>query len=403
MEQHPTVNALYLVCDLQGNILRKLRDDNLLIPEFRSPSSFFEIFNEVTRQAARAFWNKLLLEFTVLDCELQMEKNGLPSVFKFSGFVNDEIILITATGNAEANEAHEAMDNEIMPMNNAAQNQLRHSIKLFTTLKKVSKPNEVDMLNELTQLNNDLVNSQRMLSKKNAEINTLNKQLQSINTDLEQFTYVASHDMKEPLRMITSFMELLQKRYGDQLDEKANGYIAFALDGGRRMHKMIVDLLELSRVGRKDAKKEPCNLNDILAEVENNLSLLIRETQTQIIVKTTLPVLAVHQQEINRLFQNLISNAIKFRKKEISLLLVLDVKEKEDEWLFSFADNGIGIEPEQFEKIFEIFARLNGREAYEGTGIGLAVCKKVVEHHGGKLWVNSRTGEGSIFYFTLKK
>jgi len=400
MKKHTPVNALYLVCDLAGNILRKLRDDISLVPHSGSPASFFELFPESDRQHALGFWEQLLLELTVLDCELQMKTNGLSTVFKFSGFVHDGTILITGTSYSETNEA---MYDEIMQMNNEQQNQLRHSIKSFGTLKKIVENNEVDMLNELTQLNNELVNTQRMLSKKNAEINTLNIQLHSINTDLEQFTYVASHDLQEPLRMITGFMELLQLKYGEQLDKKANTYISFALDGGKRMHKLIVDLLELSRVGRKDSAKEPNNLNDILAEVQKNLSLLIRESNTQLTVKKALPVLPVFQHDINRLFQNLISNAIKFRKKEVSLLVEIDVKEKDDSWLFSFADNGIGIEAGQFEKIFEVFTRLNTREAYEGTGIGLAVCKKVVEYHGGKIWVNSQEGKGSTFYFTLMK
>jgi signal transduction histidine kinase len=227
--------------------------------------------------------------------------------------------------------------------------------------------------------------------------------LQQKNEELEQFAFVASHDLKEPVRMVTSFMGLLKSKYGGQLDEKAHSYMDFAINGGIRMQRMISDLLELSRTARQDAVKEFIDLNDILQEAKQNIFKLIEENHAEIIIKNRLPIIASNRADITRLLQNLLSNAIRFRKKEITPVIRFNVIEKEKEWLFSMEDNGIGIEPEKFEKVFEIFARLHSHEEYEGTGIGLAVCKKVVEHHGGKIWVESEEGKGSNFYFTINK
>lgn len=254
---------------------------------------------------------------------------------------------------------------------------------------------------------------QETLDKEKQLKEELNKQQQSLqqaldklqqkSNEFEQFAYVASHDLKEPLRMVTSFMGLVKAKYNNELDEKAHTYIDFALEGGKRMQKMIDDLLELSRTSRQNVAKELVSLDDILKDVKQNIFRLIEESQAEIIVKKELPVLAVNRADIASLLQNLLSNAIKFRKKEINPVIRINTIEKEEEWIFSIEDNGIGIKKEKFEKIFQIFVRLHSHETYEGTGIGLAVCKKVVEHYGGRIWIESEEGEGSTFYFAIKK
>ncbi len=253
-------------------------------------------------------------------------------------------------------------------------------------------------------LNNETALKEELHSQRQSLQQAL-QMVQQKNNELEQFAYVASHDLNEPLRMVTSFMGLLKNKYENQLDEKAHTYINFALDGSVRMQKMISDLLDLSRTTNegRDKELEMVDLNEILEEVKQNIYILIEESNVEIIVKTKLPVLPVYRADISRLLQNLFSNAIKFRKKDIRQCIILNATEQENEWLFNIEDNGIGIEKEKFGKIFEIFGRLHSQEAYEGTGIGLAICKKIVEQNGGEIWLESEKGKGTIFYFTIKK
>ena len=227
--------------------------------------------------------------------------------------------------------------------------------------------------------------------------------VQKKNHELEQFAYVASHDLQEPIRMVTSFMGMLKNKYGGQLDERAHTYINFATDGGKRMQKMISDLLELSRTGRNDATKELIDLDDVVKEAQQNIYKLVVENRARIIIGTTLPKVPVYRGDMSRLFQNLLSNAVKFRKKETDPVIRISSTEQEHSWLISVEDNGIGIEKDKSGKIFEIFSRLHAQDIYPGSGIGLAVCKKIVEQHGGNIRVDSEEGKGSTFYFTIKK
>jgi signal transduction histidine kinase len=241
------------------------------------------------------------------------------------------------------------------------------------------------------------------LSRQQGALQQALDQVQQKNNELEQFAYVASHDLQEPLRMITSFMGMLKNKYGGQLDEKAHTYINFAVDGGKRMQKMIGDLLELSRTGRGDAAKEMVALGDILTEVKQNIFKLIDEANATINVETVLPVLPIYRGDISRLFQNLLGNAIKFRIKDIDPVITISSLEQSDNWLISVKDNGIGIEKDKTKKIFEVFSRLHTQATYDGSGIGLAICKKVAEQHGGNIWVTSIEGKGSTFYITIQK
>lgn len=238
--------------------------------------------------------------------------------------------------------------------------------------------------------------------RKNAEIELKLKSSELIhsNQELEQFAYVASHDLQEPLRMVTSYVQLLSNRYKDKLDEDANDFIAYAVDGSNRMRILINSLLEYSRVNRVKPF-EKINLKNLLQDVLKDLQDQIIENNVS--VKTSSlndiygdPVL------ISRLFQNLIANAIKFKSKR-KPLIDISCEEKENEYLLSVKDNGIGIQKEYQEKVFVIFQRLHSKDKYPGTGIGLAICKKIVERHNGKIWFESEIGQGTTFYFTIKK
>jgi light-regulated signal transduction histidine kinase (bacteriophytochrome) len=218
---------------------------------------------------------------------------------------------------------------------------------------------------------------------------------------LEQFAYVASHDLQEPLRAVTGYLSMLERRLGPKLDDEGRHQIEGAVQGASRMHSLITDLLALSRVGTRGQTFRPTNLNTILDQVLSGLSASIGETGAEI-ASDPLPTLRVDSNQMVQLFQNLIGNAIKFRG-EAAPEIHIGAVEREDHWAFSVRDNGIGIEPQYFERIFMIFQRLHTRRLYPGTGIGLAVCKKIVERHGGTIWLESQPGQGSIFRFTIPK
>jgi light-regulated signal transduction histidine kinase (bacteriophytochrome) len=219
------------------------------------------------------------------------------------------------------------------------------------------------------------------------------------NSELELFAYVASHDLQEPLRMVTSFTQLLEKRYKNKLDKDADEFIEFILDGATRMQSMINDLLQYSRVGTRGKPFKLTDFESVFGQSLVNLKIAIDENNA-IITHDPLPTLMADSTQMIEVFQNLISNAIKFRSKESPQVHVSALK-KRNEWVFSVRDNGIGIAPEFFDKLFILFQRLHSRSEYPGTGIGLAVCKKIVERHGGKIWVESEPDKGSTFYFSI--
>jgi PAS domain S-box-containing protein len=240
------------------------------------------------------------------------------------------------------------------------------------------------------------------LKSLNTELKKINRELVLSNVELERFAYVASHDLQEPLRMVTSFLSQLEKKYGEILDEKGKQYIHFAVDGARRMRQIILDLLELSRVGRIQNNFEEVDLNHVLNETILLYQHRLTETNANI-ESCHLPTIITVKGRVHQLFQNLIGNALKYQKKEIAALIVVSVEENETHWQFSIKDNGIGINQEHFDRIFAMFQRLHNRDEYSGTGIGLAIVKKIVETLGGEIWVESEQGKGSNFFFTIKK
>jgi len=225
------------------------------------------------------------------------------------------------------------------------------------------------------------------------------EELSRSNQDLEQFAYVASHDLQEPLRIVAGYMQLLERRYKSKLDKDADDFIAFAVDGVQRMQNLIQDLLAYSRVGTRGRRMAPTDCEKVLQGALANLRLAIKETGA-VVTHDPLPTVTGDEAQLVQLLQNLIGNALKFRGDRKPQIHV-SACPYERHTLFSVRDNGIGIEPQYLERIFVIFQRLHGREKYPGTGIGLALCKRIVERHGGRIWVESKPGEGSTFYFTL--
>jgi signal transduction histidine kinase len=231
------------------------------------------------------------------------------------------------------------------------------------------------------------------------EIKRYTKELERSNKELQQFAYVASHDLQEPLRMVGSFLQLLERRYSQQLDSNAKDFIHYAVDGAVRMQALINDLLEYSRVGTRGKPFEEIDLNKIVALAKNNLNIAIKEHKAKIRC-AKLPLIFGDDTQLTQVFQNLIGNAIKFHTEKSPEITITSVR-KNGNYEIMVKDNGIGIDPQYKEKIFLIFQRLHNREDYPGTGIGLAICKRIVERHGGSIWVESKAGEGATFIFSI--
>jgi signal transduction histidine kinase len=267
---------------------------------------------------------------------------------------------------------------------------------------------------ELTQLARDVDGMRRQIAadltavrEARERIEWVNSQLQKqaeellrSNRDLEQFAYVASHDLQEPLRKVASFCQLLQRRYAGQLDERADQYIAFAVDGAQRMQRLINDLLAFSRIGRLTVGFVEVDLNKVLGDLAAQTEAA-REYADGELVWSGLPTVLGEEPLLTNLFANLVSNSLKFRRPGVPPRVEVTARRVGDEWEISCVDNGIGVEPEFADKIFVIFQRLHSKDAYPGTGIGLAIVKKIVEYHGGRVWIDTEVTEGTAIRFTL--
>ncbi|MFD0420935.1 sensor histidine kinase [Streptomyces parvus] len=227
------------------------------------------------------------------------------------------------------------------------------------------------------------------------------EELRRSNAELEQFAYVASHDLQEPLRKVASFCQLLEKRYGTELDDRGKQYIAFAVDGAKRMQVLINDLLTFSRVGRVQESWKPVDLGRSLDRALGNLATAVEESGATVERHGELPELVGDATALTMVWQNLIGNAVKFRREGVPCRIVVDCVREDENWHLTVSDNGIGIAPEFADKVFVIFQRLHARDEYDGTGIGLALCRKIVEFHGGRIWLEPEPGEGTRIHFTL--
>lgn len=259
-----------------------------------------------------------------------------------------------------------------------------------------------DSLARLPQAVQRALHEKRLLRSRRQAEEALAKKVEELarsNADLEQFAYVASHDLQEPLRMVASYTQLLSERYSGKLDDNADKFLGYAREGALRMQVLVKDLLTFSRVVRAGTTSKNVDCNVALQEAVRSLTAAIEET-CAVVTHAALPNLWADQTQITQIFQNLIGNAIKFRR-EAPPECAVSVEKSGRNWLFSVSDNGIGIAPEYTENVFVVFQRLHARTEYPGNGIGLAICKKIIEHYGGTIWVESRVGQGSTFKFTL--
>jgi signal transduction histidine kinase len=263
-----------------------------------------------------------------------------------------------------------------------------------------------DMASDVEDMRQRIVEELESARAARAQLDEQTVELRRSNAELEQFAYVASHDLQEPLRKVASFCQLLEKRYGDKLDERGVEYIKYAVDGAKRMQVLINDLLTFSRVGRLSAAHTDVELDEALDAALSNLETAIEESGAEIVrPEEPLPQVLGDPTLLAMLWQNLIGNAVKFRKPDSTPRIVIEcqrgTEDSDGQWLLTVSDNGIGIAEEFSEKVFVIFQRLHGRDSYSGTGIGLALCKKIVEYHGGTIWIDNAYTEGTRFRMTL--
>lgn len=252
-----------------------------------------------------------------------------------------------------------------------------------------------------TQDISEIKANEKALFKMSKELLKRAQELELSNAELEQFAYVASHDLQEPLRMITSFLKLIERKYNPLLDEKGKQYIHFSIDGAERMKQIILDLLEYSRVDNVDYK-ETVDLNELISEIKLLVKKLILERKAKISF-TNLPKIMAAKSPMRQLFQNIIENSLKYSNPDLAANIEINSEDIGGFWKFSIEDNGIGIAKEHHEKVFQIFRRLHTRDKYSGTGIGLAIAKRIVEKHGGEIWIDSELGKGTTVFFTLQK
>jgi light-regulated signal transduction histidine kinase (bacteriophytochrome) len=280
---------------------------------------------------------------------------------------------------------------------------LFHTIKqAAATLRRAKDDLEIQVVERTEELRNANIHLAVELDERRRaeqQLAQYSQELARSNAELEQFAYVASHDLQEPLRMVASFTQLLSKRYRGRLDQDADEFIGYAVDGATRMQRLINDLLAYSRVGTRGKAFRPEDANDIFRQARDNLAKAVEDSGA-LIFTDHLPYVRGDETQLIQLFQNLMANAIKFHGSEPPQIQVSAGKNGR-EWVFAVKDNGIGIAPEHQERIFSIFQRLHQRSEYPGTGIGLAISKKIVERHGGRIWVESEVGAGSRFYFTI--
>jgi signal transduction histidine kinase len=264
----------------------------------------------------------------------------------------------------------------------------------------VTGPREVtNLASDVNVMRERILEALAASQEANAVLQEHTEELERSNSELEQFAYIASHDLQEPLRKVASFTQLLQRRYGGQLDDRADQYIEFAVDGAKRMQALINDLLSYSRVGRSTREPALVSSEAALSQARNNMAAQMEETGATV-ESGHLPLVLAELTLLTAVFQNLLSNAIKFRGDERPRIVITTSRDGEF-WLFSFSDNGIGVEPDYAERIFVIFQRLHERTAYPGTGIGLAMTRKIIEYFGGKIWLDTSYTGGSRFLFTL--
>ena len=387
-------------CSHHGTIVKVFLDTAGILENFDLPVGIHSIIEKSSIKVLGEFWLSIKQNSMEDNYLVSLNNRGESLIFIFSGYLlNDEVLIC---GRTEMNATEKALE-EIMLINNEQANKIRLVEKKADNFQRKVNKYEVDesLLNDFSSLNNELVNSKRELIQKNKKIEFLNQELNIVNENLELLAYSLSHDLREPLRMVGSFLALLQRKYVDSLDSKGQTYLKFAADGAKRLSGMLTGLLEYHKAGNI-VINETVDLNKVLLEVKEILQTVIKESKVEII-SAKLPIVKGSFAGYQQVFQNLISNSIKFVPKGRTPRISIEVSENNHLFTFAIKDNGIGIPEKRYQEVFMMFKRLHNSSDYEGTGMGLSMVKRTVERMNGKIWVTSEKDKGSTFFITIKK
>lgn len=400
MEAIKNNHKIILACNKHGIVEQLYLDSDSLLENIKLPVGLHSIVAPASITQLGVFWLMIQEKAMEEDIMLTLKYNGRYLNYVFSGYLLKDTVLLC--GNSELTSTEKALT-EIMLINNEQANKIRLTEKKVSTMRDEVKKREMNeaYLNDFSSLNNELVNNKRELMRKNQNIERLNKELNDVNENLTMLSYSISHDLREPVRMIRSFLALLKKKYDDNLDEKGQIYMDMATDGASRLSKMLEGLLEYHQ-SSNTSSNENVDLNELFIEVKQILQKQL-EIKIAHVSSEKLPVVTGSLVALRQVFQNLISNAIKFVPEGRNPIVSIQVEEIDKSYIFMVKDNGIGIPENQHQEVFNLFKRLNSTQQYEGSGMGLAIVKKGIERMGGEVWIESTQGEGSTFYFTIPK
>lgn len=398
MENNLHDNHIILACNKLGMVEHIYLDTGCLMESIVLPLGLHGLVAPASITALGQFWLAIQRKSMVADTLLTLRFEDKEMTFHFAGYLLDEMYLLCGTTEVPATEK---VLEDIMSITNEQANHIRLTEKKIHSIPQADDKHELNeaLLNDFSALNNELINNKRELTRKNQKIELLNKDLEAANEHMTLFTYSVSHDLREPVRMIKSFLTLLNKKYADRLDQKGQTYMNFALDGATRLSKMMADLLAYHQSAHLDTT-ESVDLNAVLDEVKHLLRKEIEAKNAHIIYED-LPSLKGSSTGFLQVFQNLISNAIKFVPTGRTPMITITSEANDTHYTFQVKDNGIGIPRHQWQAAFNLFKRLNTDEEYEGTGMGLAMVRKSIERMGGEVWLDSEEGVGTVVSFTV--
>lgn len=400
MEAVKNQHKIILSCSKEGIVEQLFLDSTSLLENLKLPVGLHSIVAPESIAQLGGFWLFIQEKAMEENTMLTLKYNDKLVNYVFSGYLLNDTILLC--GNSKLNSTEKALE-EIMMINNEQANQIRLTEKKAGIMVDEAKKREMNkaFLNDFSSLNNELMNNKRELMRKNQKIELLNKELNDVNENLTMLSYSISHDLREPVRMIRSFLGLLKKKYDDSLDERGQTYMDMATDGANRLSKMLEGLLEYHQ-SSNTTLNENVDLNELFIEVKQILQKQI-EIKCAHVSTEKLPVVKGSLAGFRQVFQNLVSNAIKFVPEGRAPIVSIQVEETDTSYTFMVKDNGIGIPEDQIHKVFNLFKRLNSTTQFEGSGMGLAIVKKSIERMGGKIWIESIYGEGATIYFSIPK